>query len=267
MDGATATRVLEIAGADLEALCVELFSVEFLAGLGYTVGNRARHPQYNWLRAEGLSFEAGDPENPPAVAGTEYALLDATVTYRGRLVSVDLMAGQFEPEVPTGTYLSHTRTATAEMMTLPGHGFTWQNAAGDPVGEDIDAGIIIPTITHEWTWYYVLDPPWTNLRKYMGSVNRANTPYNEAKAETLLFAGYSASRDWTFEGGEFWNLSLTVIEKYIDLTPDDVGGTIYGWNHFWHPNADPPWQKLWNPAAATDEVYPLANFTNLFRGE
>jgi len=262
--GATATRVLEIAGTDLEALCVELFSAHFIANLGYSIGKRAAHPTYDWLLADTISFEAGDPENPPSAADSEYDLMDATVTYRGELISGGLGDAS---EEPGSTHLTHTRTATAEMMTLPGHGFTWQNAAGDAVGDDIDTGIIIPTITHQWTWHYVIDPPWTNLRKYLGSVNKEGTPYNNAKAETLLFAGYSANKEFNADGDTLWELGLTFIEKYIDLTPDVPGGTIYGWNHFWRPNADPPWQKLWNPTTGTDQVYPQGNFNNLFTGE
>jgi len=261
LGGATATRVLQIAGSDLEALCEELFSAHFIANLGYSIGKRAAHPTYDWLLADAISFEPGDPENPPSGAEEEYALLDATVTYRGERISGGLGDASMEPG---STHLTHTRTATAEMMTLPGHGFVWDD--GDPVSEDVDTGIVVPTVTHEWTWHYVIDPPWSNLRKYLGTVNQAGTPYNDAVAETLLFAGYSANKEFNADGDTVWELGLTFIEKFIDLTPDVPGGPVYGWNHFWRANHDPSWCKL-KDAESGKFVYPSGNHNNIFLSE
>ena len=115
---ATATRVVEIAGEDLEDFLDDLFGTTLVTGQGFSISKRANHPDYAWLRARDVRFECRPPEDPPHDAGARiYEVLRVTITYDAELIESEWPITADAP----ASYLTYTSDATAEVMTLPKH--------------------------------------------------------------------------------------------------------------------------------------------------
>jgi len=264
LSGATATRELQIAGtaAEKEQLLSDLFDVGFVPGQGFTTKQRARHPDHDWMSAVSCNFEVWEPHDPPH-SGTEYEFVKAVVSYEGRQLEGNQDPDN-DPETPSGTFLSHDREASIEMMTIPNHGFVWSTAPKDPLPADIDTAIKIPTITHRLTWSNVTEPPWAALREKIGCIN--TNAFFGAEPETVLFVGYSSQIDYDTDGVALYTLVYEFVERNITYDPGGGGAVVpgIGWNEFFRPGHATPWQRLENASTGSTNTYATVTFLELF---
>lgn len=296
--GATAMRVLRIAGKDIEQFLQELFGATFIASMGFQMTKRAAHPHHAWLLAHGVRFEPFPPEDQPhaAFAVSEddpvdgdtqvsiyadvdyaYEYVRAIVTYRGQHITGTWPEGK-DPNQATKTYLTYQQQCTSEVMTLPKSGFLWETGR-TALPPDVRAGIIIPTKTHTYDWHMVSDPPWSFIWWVNGKVN--DSEVWGWPAETLLFDGCTVQREFDSEGvNVYWQLTYTILEKYMVevLDPDDPEHVInVGWNHVYRTmpagqqNTWDTWDKPIRAGTGTDAdnpakyMYETADFAELFR--
>jgi len=234
VEGATATREVELAGADEAEFLTELFNPSYVENVGYEVRRRAQHPAYNWMSLREVAIKPAPPEEPPAT-GTTYRRIRATLTYEA-----DVLTGTREPPTSLpGTTLTWTTEGSAEMMSIPRSNLVW-DADNEPVGHDVDVGIVVPTVTHSLRWSNVLDPPFERMRQYIGQVNVAE--FLGAAPETLLFAGYTTETTFNQDEELVYSMTYAFIEKTLW-----ENGQAKGWNHFWRADAaagQDTWQRL-----------------------
>ena len=249
-------RTSRIDGTDLLDLLDELFDPTYIANTGYSIGRKRQHLQFSWLVIDDVAVESHAVDNPPASPASEdlrdYAKLQVAMTF----VAVSVNGGRDpgDPNVPEG-HLTHDRDASAEMITVPEHGLVWF-PGNDPLGPDIDAGKVLPTITHTMNWLGCSAPPFTALSELLGTVNEIQ--FMGAAAMTLLYAGYGARQRVDDNGDLLYDLSIT----FVELAHEEAGlaaGVLAGWNHLYRPDAAVNW-SLTDPY-----LYALSSdFANLF---
>jgi len=226
---AECTRRLVIAGEDLTALSYEMFGTVFVPGWGFTYAARPQHPRYTWMYGTSIGRAGSVPANdPPHGSADPYSpLIEVHVKYRGDLLNYSVSPN--DPTPPSGTYLSHTKAMSAEMMTMPDKAFRWADDKELP--GDVSPGIVMPVITHTFTWRGVTYPPWDDIDDAAGKVNK--TDQLGLKAETCLFVGASEERVFDLNGTIQYSLSYTFAERKMkgeDYQQADVDVT---WNHFY----------------------------------
>jgi len=271
-EGGTAecTRRVLIAGNDFATYATELFGSAFLAGWGFTVARRPAHPRYTWMYGTGLEIAETKPSNyAPLVAGGYPERVEVHIHYKGDLLNEN--KDPDDPDPPSGTYLTHSKQFAAEMMTLPDAAFVWEDdnpetEKPNPLPGDIAPGMVIPTLTHTFTWRGVTYPPWDDIESATGRVNESDQI--GLKEETCLFLGASEVRTFDLNGSIEYELTYTFAERKLK-----DGNTHITWNHFWR-KADPDtgvksgWYKIYrkdeNEGRTTDKVYDDYDFTKLF---
>jgi len=278
------TRRLVIAGEDLTALSQEMFGTVFVPGWGFTYSARPQHPRYTWMYGVSIGRPGSHPEgDPPHDPGVDYSpLILVHVKYRGDLLIFNVSPD--DPTPPSGTYLTHRKTMSAEMMTLPDAGFLWEDSTETlprHLAGDVSPGVLLPVITHTFTWRGVTYPPWDDIRDAAGKVNE--TDQFGLKAETCLFIGVSDERVFDLNGTKQYSLTYTFAERYLrgkdtQVPPQDVDVT---WNHFYRKaivdedtpenSRDAGWCKIARKGTTSGEpidpyegVYDTFDFAKLF---
>lgn len=236
LEGATALRIVRIAGSDIQQLISDLFDGTYIPDVGFQITRQERHPQYNWLRAATIKF--GPLETSIGDATYEYDVVEATITYKGRNIGITLPD---DPVPLTGTYLEHRQSSSVEIMTIPGHAIAWAN--GDEIHEDVDAGIPMAMIAHEFVWHNVKIPPWGAMRGLLGKVN--SDAVWGAEVAHLLFSGYSWSVSFDLSGDVRYTLTAMFTERirrsWQELLKPNAGAAAITWSE-----TDP---KLYEEAA------------------
>jgi hypothetical protein len=123
---------------------------------------------------------------------------------------------------------------------------------------------IIPTLEHSLDWEYVIDPPWTDIRLQLGTVNDAAIPlFNNAPIETVLFMSLSGEQNWTTAGAKPWSLSYKFSERNIFQEEGDNPAT---WNHVYNPSTNKFERiKRKDPAGEEVDMYAKSDFKDLFK--
>ncbi len=192
-------------------------------------------------------------------AYASYALL--TVRYE----SVNADTGLIDEDLPTaedGTYLSYRQGISAEALTVPGTAMQWVSGNQPIMEVDTTFTKLIPLQEHYLTWHRVVDPPKDTFRDIIGKLN--NAVYLGAAAHTLLFAGATLDREYTFLG-EFdrdkvaYKITLTFKERRIQ----GANNAVHGWDKEWKtlPQAEAGWSEIQNGDGTA--VYEEADFTRL----
>ena len=164
------------------------------------------------------------------------------------------------------TFLTHRRSMGGEWFIQQGVP-EWVDASAtdDAAVADGDANAkinknpffdvkrFIPTIEHSLIWKAVLDPPFDAIIALLGTLN--DELLFGAQAETMLFIGAEAEREFTNRGQKPWRLDLRFRER---KDPD--------WNTFWNPEVK-KWQRiLWKDADGNKEpTYPTGDHSFLFQ--
>ena len=229
-EGGSGRRIIKIAWSDIGRAILEVFPGA-LFGYPYT----AAMPGFAWLRASRMSI---DPFDPAAMFGTNQSIN----TYKsGAKVTIDYTPYKWpdqsfkdgpegaNSDIENVVFLEQKINFGGEYLTFPNTGVRWNmdgdgvntfspggggGGAGDKkfqVFENINVGIIIPTIEHTMTWNYVSYPPWSGIRNCLGKVN--NAVHMGCYAETLLFNGCSAERTYSTTGGPTWKIEYRISEK------------------------------------------------------
>ena len=102
------------------------------------------------------------------------------------------------------------------------------------IDAEVPLTIVIPTTNYNLNWKQALNPNFALFRSLIGRVNRLTDPlFDNAPPETILFAGYSGSRSYLWDGTETtitpWNLTFKFIGKHVE----DSNGQVFGWQHLY----------------------------------
>lgn len=149
----------------------------------------------------------------------------------------------------------------AEYRTIPGRELVWDGGPDDINGhnisdDDYTAGVRCPMQRIVFDIQYWIDPPFSTFDDTVGKVNSvAITPTTrEYAAETLLFEGASASRQFTLDGNGL-----------------QVSAWRVGLNFSWKPNTwnkmlakDAKWYNVINDEA--DPLYAKTPFASILPG-
>lgn len=164
------------------------------------------------------------------------------------------------PAVPDGTTISYRQSYGAEYMTVPGNTFKW--ASDDaPVSDDINAGLLLPTIDFTLSWRNVPRPPWAKIDELAGKVNDASfLGYDAGK---VLFLGMTEEAEFQIDRSPRWTLDYAFKVRSVNSTVNPTA--TYGWNHFYRQepvSGGEHWQAIKNKSG--DPVYASANLLSLF---
>ena len=296
-EGGSATRVVLINWGDINNFILEVFPK---GNFGFPL--TASFPGYRWLRAQSIDIEPWFAEAPRGYGEP------VNVYVSGARVTVNYAPNKID-DVEEQTFVEQEISSSAEFLTWPNQGVRWQTtpsgevvACGQYVGkpgtistsdidkrkstllsEEIKVGIVIPIIERTMTWHYVTNPPWVNIRNCLGKLN--DRTWQGAPKETVLFGGFSASRQTTSLGIKAWKLTYKFQEKCLNypvpkpykklkdgqmvtVTPEPEG-----WNHFLRPmGLKSRFDRVIyeqvdeNEKYVCKSPYQLADFRKLFRG-
>ena len=159
------------------------------------------------------------------------------------------------PGVPEGTYLSLQADLGGEQVSTPGRLWRWDEEDGESLAPDRRPAIYVPTGAQRVAWHRVAIPPWDAIRAARGKVNGSN--FLGAGAETLLFDGARATRQFQFLEGSYWRVEYHFLERTVPLE----GGGVGGWNHHYSESGG-EWKRIVDEAGNTP--YRSDDFAALF---
>lgn len=241
-DSRAATRVGEVAWANIDALILECFpSGSALPGT---------YPGISHLYVDTLSI---DPLSP---LGEDTATCGDVVSYSKAKATISYSKLPYE----SSNLVSRRWSFSGEFMTIPASSMKWLSDDLAVQNEEISAAKIIPVIEHSLTRMRATSIPWTAIKANIGHVNDAtlnNAVFSSVAGGQLLYLG--ASIDFTFstDGTQIWNIEHRFQERRVRWN-----GLDYGWNEFWRPD-----QKKWDQLVDDngDTVYPSSSdFMDLF---
>lgn len=187
----------------------------------------------------------------------------AVLTVRYESVNPDTgLEDEDLPDAEDGTYLSYRQGISAEALTVPGTAMKWVSGNQPIMEVDTTLTKLIPLQEHYLTWHRVVKPPKETFRDIIGKINKAT--YLGAAPHTLMFAGATLDREYTF-AGEFdrdkvgYQITLTFKERRIQAA-DNV---VHGWDFQWKtlPQAEAGWTEIQNGDGSA--VFEEADFTRL----
>lgn len=159
---------------------------------------------------------------------------------------------QSDPANPE-TFLEISCTGGGRFVTTDAPGAKWwqdENTALtlNPLGESTDSiepnipiGMSVPTTDWDLSWPRVPYTYWTNfliakVRAALGTVNDTVMPmFANAPRGTVLFAGYSLRRSYSWRAGVASQSPFNLNLKFNEMRVVDAGGTVRGFNDFWRP--------------------------------
>lgn len=292
-DGWSAVRRGYTAWSEIDTFIAELLAPSIDAGGVPLQGAPKSFPTNVNLRVANIEIEP-EPTRSPGPDDSEdfetlisYQRAKWTIRYdtqRGSMPNTENEALEEGDPVP---FLSHRWSAGGEFLTLPNTGLEWADEG--EVSEDVNAGILIPTIEHQVTWERVPRPPFDNIKATLGAVNstRGRFATGVIYIETMLFVGAELERQVMSDGVRAWKVTYRFSERVVraDSPPEStdasdqivttVGGVpsakrIGGWNHFWRNDEDNPgFYRLRKKVGAnvTEEqsfIFTKADFSGLF---
>ncbi len=175
------------------------------------------------------------------------------------------------PPLPTDTFLTVSTSLGMEILATDKSGLEWAlaNAAGNKqLGVNTTIAEFVPTETLNLSWHRVRFPPWTNIRALRGKLNQATFLGHEA--ETVMFLGLDASREYQINAVRQWRLDYKFAIKEVKFEDPAFPGQFItaGWNHFLRPDADATspdtWQIILRKAGVANRIYLTDDLTGLF---
>ncbi len=206
----------------------------------------------------------GIDRNPPE--GTYQDVCEVTVRFQ----TLDANQDEPDPNNPE-TFLDISCSGAGEFIhtTAPDGEWTEEEGGEETPGDgepnelmSTAVSIMVPETEWNVSWPRVPVQHWvgalkSKLRAALGKVNSRNMPiFFDAPPETILFLGYSMSRQYTWrEQQPPFKLDLKFLEKHVS-----GDGGVYGHNHFW--KADEGWMRL---LINEKPVYASGDLMDLFR--
>lgn len=242
---ASATRSGHIAWSDLSAFILQLFPPSISAGGTIVVGVGLAFPGWPSLRAESLEIESLG-----RMAGSSTTDFATLPSFGKAKVTI---------QYKTMTIPEYSWSIGGEYLTMPTKELQW-SADSSSVTEDVQVGMMVPTIEHEVKIPRVVSPPFATIRAHVGRVNDVDLvfPTGTAKPETVLFLGAHLSPSIMADGGLAWELSYKFSEKQVTADDQSEPG---GWNHFYRPDAKGFYKIV--RSGTTDGIYEKVNHANL----
>jgi len=272
-DSASASDTWMVPWANAHAYAKTLIPLREISGQFSLAATRAVHRYDNSLRAETVDVTPFYGEEP-GITGNSPASYWATVKVSYKVPDRSDPEDE-DPDDPE-TFLTHKLTIGAEMMTVPSRkaeisepgspGETpvseggWMpdaefEAKKKMTDEDSPITLLLPTAEHQFSWKRVLSPPFGAIYGAIGKLN--NSPFMGCAAETLMFLGVDAQREFTSGGQEPWTLDY----RFSHRCAQPVGApNPLTWNHFYVPKKD-GWDKL---KFKGEFAYKTTNFSGLF---
>lgn len=286
-DGWTAVREGYTAWTDIDTFIAELLAPTITAGQTPIQGAPKSFPTNTNLRVANIHIEpeltsqTGPNANEDFETLISYQRAKWTIRYETQRGSFPNNENEALEEGDPVPFLSHRWSAGGEFLTLNNSGLEWSTDSG-AVSEDVNAGLLIPTIEHQITWERVVRPPFNGIRATLGKVNEARGSFATGTIykETLLFVGAELERQVMSDGKRAWKVAYRFSERAVEAT--DTGSdsiqaivsgavettTIGGWNHFYRQlDGKTGFYRLAKKLEGdvTDAfIYPLANFAALF---
>ena len=274
---------MRIAGTDLEAFIAEIFPVTLPSGSSNIIRAGAVHPEFNYLYARSMRVEPAEISKDDDYSATNDAIpanYKCTIQYD---TTNALQADSENPDDNTAdpvTHLTHRWSTGGEFLTLPESGLKWDDGTGEPVTQEVSAGIIVPHIEHQITWPRIINPPFTAIRNTIGTVNNAALTFQTGQiaAETLLFLGAEMQREVMSDGTRAWSVGYRFSERRVTSGDenDPGGGNPGGWNHFFRSTirVGSGWYRLVKKGGADDlgydatyAIFLQSDFSQLFLAE
>lgn len=280
----TATRVFKVAWSD-----VNTFAAEML--YGGSNGLPQKFPTFDNLYVDGIDIKpfisspSGGSFTDTESSNSLHDDAEVTVTYSPIINSAELDPGNNEspgpqPDdipLPNGTWIDYRMDFSGEFQTIPSRSLIW-NSDSELVAPDAHPAIVIPITDHVVTWYMVDWPPWEAISQMRGRVNdselRMAATHQRAAAESLLFMGASAARQYRQNGSNGWQLTYNFKERSIKGVENISGGgsirikpnqavSVIGWNYAFRDGKTPAWDV---PVNANDgaKTYGTGDFKKLF---
>lgn len=213
-----------------------------------------------------VQVEPFDPRSPsPAALGalsssTNHYASGARVT--AEYTTLDDRDRADLPEAPAGTILRFSCDLGCEFQSIPARIWTWDVPGAPELDPDVDPGLLLPVEDLRLSWERVPLPPWNAIRDLRGRVN--GSTFLGHVAETVLFVGARASRDFQIVDSGLWRIVYHFKVREATSTADP--NIKHGWNHLFRRTGvgSPP--EHW--AAIQDEdgnrMYATGDFAELF---
>lgn len=241
--------------------------------LGYGTGPRA-HPTFSnlWVTAVQITPFAGTNSSlhPP----TALSSADDINVYDQARITLDYESfpdwsllggiGSGKPTPTSGTLLNYQRSASSELLCVPGRHWIWSSDSA-PLPPDINPGVKIVRQNLVMRQYYVINPNYTQFNAAMGCVNSAT--FMDYTAGCVLFHSWSEEYvpvPYATVGGYF-NITFQFLTRQAPGTAT-ASTTKYGWNHFYRRDVAAGAEN-WNTIVAAKNganPYPSYNFSTLF---
>ncbi|MEZ6069366.1 MAG: hypothetical protein R3C10_03635 [Pirellulales bacterium] len=262
----TARREFRVAWSDYADFIAELWGQYRSVGGGFVYQPPAYFPQAPQAIVNEVSVEPFDADNPN---GAGVGLLSSatnsydagarvTAVYRSDDVDDGLSRGDL-PGVPTGTYLRYRANLASDYVAMPGRVFRWQ-VDGEPVADDVNPGILVPSEAFTLSWLRVPLPPWNTIRDSAGKLN--NATFLNYPAGTVLFTGAETRHDFQIVDTGLWRLDYHFKVRLVHGT--GAGSPNLGWNHFYREQASSGEHWLEVVDEDGNNVYQSGNFSALF---
>lgn len=241
---ATGTRVGYIAWSDISAFVLQVFPPTVITGSVTTIGFGVAYPGVATLRAESMDIEPYG-----VMTGSSTKDFATSPTFEKAKVTINYK---------TVTIPEYTWSIGGEFLSMPTKELKW-SADSSEVTEDVQVGLMVPTIEHEVKIPRVKNPPFATIREHVGQVNDVDVvfPTGTAKSETLLFLGAHFTPVVMADGTTAFDLSYKYSEKETEADDEAYGG----WNHFWRPDAKGFYRII--RSGTTDGVYKKIDHNHL----
>jgi hypothetical protein len=275
-DGCSAEEQYLIRSRDVAAFFAESMPPPIVFLDFITQPARRRMPGTGFLVTKEVSFEPfdktkpGDPfrVDPSAASGTYSDLYVANIKYETGQESDETEHDENKPE----TFLEHDVNVGGEFLSIPpaktkiveddlGTPQSYGAAVDNP-DRNSPVQKIVATMEHNLRWKFVLVPPWEEILRQLGHVNRArHAVFFDSPAECVLFMGVSGKRQYLWNGASVvvqpWSLDYKFSAKEIT-----EGANTWGWNHVYSPDKG-KFVRLFRAGGLP--LYESADFTLLFK--
>lgn len=261
-----AQRVFRVDWSDRLEFIAELWGQYGAVGGAFVYQPPAFFPQVPQAFVNEVRVEPFDADNPNGSAVT--SLTSATNRYdAGAKVTAVYRSAEDEdhaargdlPTVPSGTYLRYRSDLSSDYVALPGRVFRW-DADDEPVADDVNPGVLVPSEEFTLSWLRVPLPPWNTMRDTVGKVN--NATFLNYPAGTVLFVGVETRHDFQIVDTGLWRVDFHFKVRLVHGT--GAGSPNLGWNHFYREQAASGEHWLEVVDEDGNNVYQAGDLTALF---
>lgn len=251
----TGRRMFAVDWADWTLFTAELYGSYRLTGGTVSFNNPATFPGVPQAVCTDIQFAPLPGDNPEKTSAITLTNGNAVTYDKAKITAIykipfsnSRVRGRGDlPGVPTGTYLDFNSDHGAEWVTVPGRVWKW-SADSEPLGEDHNPGLLMPTEDITLTWSRVTSPPWNAIRDTKGKINSSQLMNYEVNK--VLFVGARARKSFQLTEQTFWTLDYSFRVRAQD------------WNHRYRENPE-GWAAIEDNGGGSP--YAATSFDGLFQ--